>query len=123
MLRSWVIICRGIGTGSNVFGSAKSWRAGDHVAKRRSLRGFSTFPPSPPKLKIQPSKFQRYSKRAVYVTFGLGTIYVVDKYYNASAILRNLRTLWTVRDFVGIYRLYSKLIVCCLVVFFFSVLR
>ncbi|XP_006457101.1 hypothetical protein AGABI2DRAFT_188802 [Agaricus bisporus var. bisporus H97] len=30
-----------------------------------------------------------------YVTLGLGTVFAADKYFNASSILRNLRTLYT----------------------------
>ncbi|KAF8639303.1 hypothetical protein AX17_001584, partial [Amanita inopinata Kibby_2008] len=43
--------------------------------------------------------FRRFSdtrvRRLAYTALGLGTIYAVDRQYNASAIVRNLRTLWT----------------------------
>ena len=37
----------------------------------------------------------RFPHRLTYLGLGLGTLYVVDNQYNASAIVRNLRTLWT----------------------------
>jgi aarF domain-containing kinase len=39
----------------------------------------------------------RLAKRTVYTTFGLGAAYLADTELNASAVTRNLRTLWTVR--------------------------
>ena len=36
-------------------------------------------------------------KRAAYTTFSLGAAYLADTELNASAVTRNLRTLWTVR--------------------------
>ena len=44
-----------------------------------------------------PGRLSRYARRSGYIAVGLGTAYVVDHTYNASSILRNLRTLWTVR--------------------------
>ncbi|KAF5350128.1 hypothetical protein D9756_009121 [Leucocoprinus leucothites] len=58
----------------------------------RTLRVFSTTPPPP---QDKPSRTLRYGRRAAYVALGLGAIYAFDKYYNASAISRNLRTVWT----------------------------
>lgn len=46
------------------------------------------------------SRLKQYVKSAAYLVIGLGAIWEVDKEYNASAIARNLRTLWT----VGIHR-------------------
>jgi aarF domain-containing kinase len=37
-------------------------------------------------------------KRTVYTTFGLSAAYLADTELNASAVTRNLRTLWTVRQ-------------------------
>ncbi|KAK2465037.1 hypothetical protein APHAL10511_003113 [Amanita phalloides] len=37
----------------------------------------------------------RFPRQLAYLTLGLGTTYVVDNHYNASAIHRNLRTLWS----------------------------
>ena len=37
----------------------------------------------------------RFPRRLTYLGLGLSTLYVVDDQYNASAIVRNLRTLWT----------------------------
>ncbi|KAF8152294.1 ABC1 family-domain-containing protein [Crassisporium funariophilum] len=42
-----------------------------------------------------PGRLKRYARRTGYLLAGLGTVYVVDKQYNASSIIRNLRTLWT----------------------------
>src|SRR4051812_44979845 len=38
----------------------------------------------------RPSRLAKYARRTGYVVAGLGTAYVVDKTYNASAIFRNL---------------------------------
>lgn len=77
------------------------------------VRGYSTIevpPPSPlpppPHSRPTPSRARKYGKRMVYLTLGLGTIYIIDKYYNASAISRNLRTLWTVSSIV--LKLFQK---------------
>ncbi|KAF9554246.1 ABC1-domain-containing protein [Agrocybe pediades] len=43
----------------------------------------------------RPSRLAKYARRTGYVVAGLGMAYVVDKTYNASAIFRNLRTLYT----------------------------
>lgn len=43
------------------------------------------------------SRFAKYARRTGYICVGLGTAWAVDKTYNASSIIRNLRTLWTVR--------------------------
>ncbi|KAI0629098.1 atypical/ABC1/ABC1-B protein kinase [Trametes polyzona] len=57
----------------------------------RTVRYASTAP-SPAH---QPSRLSRYARRAAYTTVGLGAAYVLDREYNASAVARNLRTLWT----------------------------
>ncbi|KAF9444553.1 ABC1-domain-containing protein [Macrolepiota fuliginosa MF-IS2] len=95
MLRSSVYICRN----SSVAGPVTSFAFGRGLGtgvtqqgRRRLLREFSTSNVPPP---ARPSALQRYGKRMAYITLGLGTVYAVDKRYNASAILRNLRTLWT----------------------------
>ena len=41
------------------------------------------------------ARHTKFTRRLAYFGFSLGTIYVVDNQYNASAIVRNLRTLWT----------------------------
>lgn len=43
-----------------------------------------------------PLSRSRLVKRTVYTTFGLGAAYLADTELNASAVTRNLRTLWTV---------------------------
>lgn len=43
------------------------------------------------------SRFAKYARRTGYICVGLGTAWAVDKTCNASSIIRNLRTLWTVR--------------------------
>lgn len=68
------------------------------LRQNRHLRRFnsnltSTRQAHPP----PPGRLGKYARRAGYVVLGLGTAYEVDKHYNASAIFRNLRTLWTVR--------------------------
>ncbi|CAA7264407.1 unnamed protein product [Cyclocybe aegerita] len=42
-----------------------------------------------------PRRLRKYVKRTGYLALGLGVLYGVDKYYNASSIIRNFRTLWT----------------------------
>lgn len=42
-----------------------------------------------------------FVKRTVYATFSLGSAYLADTELNASAVTRNLRTLWTVRQPIG----------------------
>lgn len=49
------------------------------------------------KSNVQPSRLRKYTRRAAYATVGLGTLWAIDRSYNASAVSRNLRTLWTVR--------------------------
>ncbi|KAM6499388.1 ABC1 family domain containing protein [Amanita muscaria] len=44
---------------------------------------------------VAPSLRSKYPRRFAYFALGLGTGYVVDEQYNASAVVRNLRTLWT----------------------------
>lgn len=54
---------------------------------------------------ITPGRLSKYTRRSGYIVVGLGTVYVIDHTYNASSILRNLRTLWTVRlpfSFIGL---------------------
>ncbi|EFI26591.1 atypical/ABC1/ABC1-B protein kinase [Coprinopsis cinerea okayama7 len=41
------------------------------------------------------SRLHKYSKRLVYTGLGLASLYAWDHYSNASAIFRNVRTLWT----------------------------
>ncbi|KAF5378111.1 hypothetical protein D9615_007627 [Tricholomella constricta] len=43
----------------------------------------------------QPTRLRKYARRVAYTTVGLGTLWAIDKTYNASAVFRNLRTLWT----------------------------
>lgn len=45
----------------------------------------------------RPSRLQIYLRRALYTSIGLGAVWIVDREYNASALARNMRTLWTVR--------------------------
>jgi aarF domain-containing kinase len=41
-------------------------------------------------------RWQRYLRRTGYLGLGVGVVYGFDRYFNASAIGRNLRTLWAV---------------------------
>ncbi|KAF6756514.1 ABC1 family-domain-containing protein [Ephemerocybe angulata] len=43
----------------------------------------------------RPTRFSKYSRRLGYLALGGGALYAWDRYYNASAIRRNLRTLQT----------------------------
>lgn len=44
------------------------------------------------------SRWQRYLRRTGYLGLGVGVAYGLDRQFNASAIGRNLRTLWAVCD-------------------------
>ena len=44
------------------------------------------------------SRLQRYARRTVLTLVGMGLAYGLDRELNASAIVRNLRTMWTVSD-------------------------
>ncbi|PPQ72125.1 hypothetical protein CVT26_006865 [Gymnopilus dilepis] len=54
-----------------------------------------TTPTTPPPLPWKPGRLRKYATRTGYAILGLGAAYEVDKHYNASAVFRNLRTLWT----------------------------
>ncbi|KAF8634314.1 hypothetical protein AX15_000975 [Amanita polypyramis BW_CC] len=41
------------------------------------------------------NRMLKFPRRLAYFSLGVGTIYIADNQYNASAIVRNLRTLWT----------------------------
>ncbi|KAF8888371.1 hypothetical protein CPB84DRAFT_1749506 [Gymnopilus junonius] len=43
----------------------------------------------------KPERLKKYAKRTGYIVLGTAAAYEADKHYNASAIFRNLRTLWT----------------------------
>ncbi|KAL7277893.1 hypothetical protein ACG7TL_008842 [Trametes sanguinea] len=43
----------------------------------------------------QPSRARKYARRSAYILLGLGVAYGLDRQFNASAITRNARTLWT----------------------------
>ena len=45
-----------------------------------------------------PSRLRRYAVRTALAALGLGVAYELDKEYHASAIIRNVRTLWTVSN-------------------------
>ncbi|KAF9260370.1 ABC1-domain-containing protein [Marasmius fiardii PR-910] len=46
-------------------------------------------------LSPHPTRLGRYARRAGYLLAGITGIYIVDRVWNASAITRNARTLWT----------------------------
>ncbi|KAH6904851.1 ABC1 family-domain-containing protein [Coprinopsis sp. MPI-PUGE-AT-0042] len=58
---------------------------------RPSIRTYATQVSRP----AQQTRLTRYTKRLGYTGLGLGAFYAWDQYSNASAISRNLRTLWT----------------------------
>lgn len=41
-------------------------------------------------------RLSKYARRTAYLAVGIGAVYAGDKAFNASAISRNFRTLWTV---------------------------
>lgn len=45
-----------------------------------------------------PPRWQRYLRRTGYFGLGVGVVWGFDRQFNASAIGRNLRTLWAVRN-------------------------
>ncbi|KAI0665718.1 ABC1 family-domain-containing protein [Trametes maxima] len=55
-----------------------------------------------------PSRGRRYARRAAFVLLGLGVAYEVDRQFNASAIRRNLRTVWTCLAIALDYKLNFK---------------
>ncbi|KAF8193802.1 ABC1 family-domain-containing protein [Pholiota molesta] len=59
----------------------------------RSLRPYSTRPTTPTPLPRP--RLHRYARRSALLLLGLGGAYVWDRQYNASSIVRNLRTLQT----------------------------
>ncbi|KAG6879184.1 hypothetical protein C0992_004542 [Termitomyces sp. T32_za158] len=50
---------------------------------------------SKPVKKAPSEPLRKYARRTAYTVAGFGALWVVDRTYNASAGLRNLRTLWT----------------------------
>ena len=58
------------------------------LVPQRTLSSTASPPP--------PSRLRRYAVRTVLAALGLGVAYELDKEYHASAIIRNVRTLWTV---------------------------
>lgn len=52
-----------------------------------------TSPPIPPKS----GRLSRTSRRLAYIGLGLGAAWYLDKEFYASAVSRNIRTLWIVR--------------------------
>jgi len=53
-----------------------------------------------PKSLHPPRRLRKLARKTGFTLVGLGTVYMVDKTYNASSIFRNLRTLWTVRHHI-----------------------
>ncbi|KAK7045931.1 hypothetical protein VNI00_006926 [Paramarasmius palmivorus] len=54
------------------------------------LRNYTTPPPKP-----HPTRLRKFGRGIGYLALGVGTVYTIDLNFNASAIGRNLRTLWT----------------------------
>ncbi|EGN97200.1 hypothetical protein SERLA73DRAFT_110371 [Serpula lacrymans var. lacrymans S7.3] len=59
-------------------------------SSRAMSYSFGTVHAAPPR-----SRLSKYARRSGYMALGFGTVWLVDKEYNASAIGRNFRTLWT----------------------------
>ena len=56
---------------------------------RQFTRSLSTPPPSHP-------RWHKLGRRSAYVAATLGTLWFLDQQFNASAVRRNLRTIWAV---------------------------
>ncbi|KAJ6544162.1 ABC1 family-domain-containing protein [Mycena capillaripes] len=76
---------------------ARTWRAGlpswkpcKNLLVLKPIRNFSVNSP----VKGATPRWQRYLRRTAYFGLGVGAIYGFDRQFNASAIGRNLRTLW-----------------------------
>ncbi|KAF4565629.1 hypothetical protein EYR36_002205 [Pleurotus pulmonarius] len=52
-----------------------------------------------------PSRSRRLARRAAYTVLGLGGIWALDRQFNASAIARSFRTLWTCAAITVDYKL------------------
>ncbi|KIY72330.1 ABC1-domain-containing protein [Cylindrobasidium torrendii FP15055 ss-10] len=61
------------------------------TSRTAGSRTYTTQPTST----VTPSRWIRYARRTGYLAIGGGTIYAWDKTMNASALTRNLRTLYT----------------------------
>ncbi|KAI0645341.1 ABC1 family-domain-containing protein [Trametes meyenii] len=55
-----------------------------------------------------PARPRRYARRTAFILLGLGLAYEADRQFNASAIGRNLRTLWTCLVIALDYKLNFK---------------
>lgn len=63
------------------------------VARQSLVIKSHSVPRQFPTLRVRLAK---YSRRTAFAVAGLGVLWFTDKQLNASAIARNLRTLWTV---------------------------
>ncbi|KAJ7130795.1 ABC1 family-domain-containing protein [Mycena crocata] len=78
--------------------SKRTWRFAQRSSKSRNFSSSSPVTPRnstasslPPRT---PPRWQRYLRRTGYIGLGVGVVWGVDRQFNASAIGRNLRTLW-----------------------------
>ncbi|KAF7300983.1 ABC1 domain-containing protein [Mycena indigotica] len=71
----------------------RTWRAGLRFSRNSS----TTATPRP--------RWQRYLRRVGFMGVGVGVVYTVDRNYNASALGRNLRTLWACALITADYKL------------------
>jgi len=71
-----------------------------NVSPKAGLTGMRTWYPFSTTLHspvlAKSSRNLKYGKRVAYISSSMGILYVFDRYYNASAIFRSLRTIWTV---------------------------
>ncbi|KAJ7165817.1 ABC1 family-domain-containing protein [Mycena filopes] len=73
----------------------RAWRVGQILSRfpktnKLPARNFSV----DPLRKATPPRWQRYLRRTGYLGLGVGLVWGVDTQFNASALGRNLRTLW-----------------------------
>nr|GAT51209.1 predicted protein [Mycena chlorophos] len=79
-----------------------TWRAGLRSARNqnvliaRSISASSVAAPKP--------RWQQYLRRAGLVGIGVGAVYTLDRTANASALFRNLRTLWACARITADYK-------------------
>ncbi|KAJ6473291.1 ABC1 family-domain-containing protein [Mycena sanguinolenta] len=72
-----------------------------HHLGLKHTQNFSVNSPTP---RTRP-RWERYLRRTAYLGLGVGTVYCIDRQFNASAIGRNLRTLWACAIITADYKL------------------
>jgi hypothetical protein len=80
---------RALARNSTLFSSRTSYLP--RSFSNTGFRSYSSSQGSP-----KPSRSKRYARRAGYTVLALGSFWEIDREFNASAVGRNLKTLWTV---------------------------